>query len=223
MRLPLGLFAALTALIFAVWWWLGAPAQMPASPLAPGEKIGCVSYAPFRPGQSPFDLSTRIESRQIDEDLALLAGVTQCIRTYSTDFGLDQVPELARRHGLKVIQGLWLSGEPDKNSIQLRTAVDLARRYPDVITAVVVGNEVLLRGEMTASDLAGFLRTVKAQVSVPVTYADVWEFWLRNPGLLDVVDFVTIHILPYWEDFPIPAQNAAAHIGAIRQNVAAAF
>ena len=223
MRLPIVFFAGLTAIVVAVWWWLGVPVQMPPSPLAPGEKIGCVSYAPFRPGQSPFDLSTRIEPQQIDEDLALLAGVTQCIRTYSTDFGLDQVPELARRHGLKVIQGLWLSGEPAKNSIQLQTTINLAKRYPDVITAVVVGNEVLLRGEMTASDLAGFIRTVKAQVAMPVTYADVWEFWLRNPALLDVVDFVIIHILPYWEDFPIPAQNAAPHIEAIRERVAAAF
>ncbi len=36
-------------------------------------------------------------------------------------------------------------------------------------------------------------------------------------------DFITIHILPYWEDFPIPARNAAAHVAAIRKRVAAAF
>jgi glucan 1,3-beta-glucosidase len=64
---------------------------------------------------------------------------------------------------------------------------------------------------------------VKSQVPVRVTYADVWEFWLRNPALLEAVDFVTIHILPYWEDFPIPAQEGGAHIDAIRQKVAAAF
>jgi glucan 1,3-beta-glucosidase len=64
---------------------------------------------------------------------------------------------------------------------------------------------------------------VKQQVKVPVTYADVWEFWVRNPALADVADFVTIHILPYWEDFPIAAENAAAHVDAIRRRVAAAF
>jgi len=223
MRLPLGLFAVLTAVIFAVWWALGAAVQMPPSPLKSGEKLNCVSYAPFRPGQSPFDPGIRIEPRQIDEDLALLAPVTECIRTYSTDYSLDQVPEIARRHGLKVIQGLWLSGEPEKNRYQIQTAIGLAKRYPDVITAVVVGNEVLLRGEMSAADVLGVIRTVKSQVPVRVTYADVWEFWLRNPALLEVVDFVTIHILPYWEDFPIPAKEAGAHIEAIRRKVAAAF
>jgi exo-beta-1,3-glucanase (GH17 family) len=223
MRLPLALFAVLTTVIFAVWWALGAAVQMPPSPLLPGEKLNCISYAPFRPGQSPFDPATRIEPRQIDEDLALLAPVTGCIRTYSTDYSLDQVPEIAKRHGLKVIQGLWLSGEPEKNRYQIQTAIDLARRYPDVITAVVVGNEVLLRGEMSAADLLNVIRTVKSQVPVRVTYADVWEFWLRNPALLEAVDFVTVHILPYWEDFPIPAKQAGAHIEAIRRKVAAAF
>jgi glucan 1,3-beta-glucosidase len=86
-----------------------------------------------------------------------------------------------------------------------------------------VGNEVLLRGEMSGPDLTNTIRAVKAQVKVPVTYADVWEFWLRNPEVASAVDFVTIHILPYWEDFPIPAAQAAAHVEAIRNRVVAAM
>ncbi len=99
----------------------------------------------------------------------------------------------------------------------------LTREYPATITALVVGNEVLLRGEMTTADLAATIRSVKAQVAVPVTYADVWEFWLRNRELYDAVDFVTIHILPYWEDFPVRAKFAAAHVDAIRRRMAVAF
>ncbi len=58
---------------------------------------------------------------------------------------------------------------------------------------------------------------------MPVTYADVWEFWLRHREIAAAVDFITIHILPYWEDFPIPAREAARHVDAIRRQVAAAF
>jgi len=87
----------------------------------------------------------------------------------------------------------------------------------------VVGNEVLLRGELAAEDIAAVLREVKAATGKPVTYADVWEFWLRNRELATAVDFITIHILPYWEDFPIAADRAGAHVDEIRSKVAAAF
>ena len=103
--------------------------------------------------QDPFGPDLPIDVRQIDEDLAQLKQVTGCIRTYSIDHGLDQIPEVARRHGLKVMQGLWLSSLPDLSRKQIEGAVALAKRYPEVITAVIVGNEVLLRGEMSARSL----------------------------------------------------------------------
>ena len=150
-----------------------------------------------------------IDPRQIDEDLAQLKQITDCVRTYSIDHGLDQIPEIARRHGMKVLQGLWLSNQPDRSRHQVETAIALAKRFPDVIAAVIVGNEVLLRGEMSGPDLVRIIREVKAQVSMPVTYADVWEFWLRHREVAAAVDFVSIHILPYWEDFPIPGARRA--------------
>ena len=162
-------------------------------------------------------------AEQIDEDLALLAKYTGCIRTYSVDDGRDDVLKSARRYGLKVLHGVWVSGDPDRTHRQIATSIAYAKDYPDVITAIVVGNEVLLRGEMTAANLIAVIREIKAQVSMPVTYADVWEFWLRYPDVQSAVDFVTIHVLPYWEDFPIPASRAAAHLVAIRNRVAAAF
>ncbi len=58
---------------------------------------------------------------------------------------------------------------------------------------------------------------------MPVTYADVWEFWLRNREVYDAVDFVTIHILPYWEDIPVRAKFAAGHVDDIRKRMAVAF
>ena len=166
---------------------------------------------------------TRVEPWQIEEDVALLSKYTGCIRTYSVDDGRADVLESARRHGLKVLYGVWVSGDPAKTRRQIETTVAFAKAYPDVIAAVVVGNEVLLRGEMSSTDLIAYIRQVKAQVAMPVTYADVWEFWLRYPDVQNAVDFVTIHVLPYWEDFPIPAARAAAHTAAIRERIAAAF
>ena len=223
MRLGAVLFALTAAAIVAAWGWLGAAVEMPASPLAQGEKIPCVSYAPFRGDQDPFGPDVPIDPRQIEEDLLALKPLTDCIRTYSIDHGLDQIPEIAGRHGMKVMLGLWLSSLPEASRHQTETAIALAKRYPDVIQSIVVGNEVLLRGEMSAPDLVKTIRAVKAQVTMPVTYADVWEFWLRYRDIAAAVDFITIHILPYWEDFPIPVKDAAAHVESIRKDVAAAF
>ena len=165
-------------------------------------------------------MSTR---KQIDEDLTLLSRYTDCVRTYSVEYGQDQIAGIAQRHGMKVLQGIWLSSKAAKNRQQIATVVALAKKYPDVIRAIIVGNEVLLRGDLSVTDLESAIREVKAQVSQPVTYADVWEFWLRYSDLQNFVDFVTIHILPYWEDFPLPASLAAAHVDDIRKKVAAAI
>ncbi|MGX9428246.1 MULTISPECIES: glycoside hydrolase family 17 protein [Bradyrhizobium] len=223
LRTPLALLLISLGLIAAVWWWLATPITLARAPIDPNAKLQCVSYAPFRDTQTPLIPTTHISADQIAQDLADLAKVTECVRTYSIENGLDQVPGLAAKVGLKVIQGIWLGSDRIKNQTQIAVAVGLAKQYPGVITALVVGNEVLLRGEMTTADLAAYVRAVKAQVQVPVTYADVWEFWLRNREVYDAVDFVTIHILPYWEDMPVRAKFAAAHVDAIRKRMAVAF
>jgi len=222
-RTPLALLLLSLGSIAATWWWLATPISLARAPIDPNAKLLCVSYAPFRGEQTPLSATTHISAGQISEDLAQLAKISDCVRTYSIDHGLDQVPELAAKAGLKVIQGIWLSSNRQKNAVQIATGIRLAKEFPTTITALVVGNEVLLRGEMTQSDLAAIIRSVKAQVPVPVTYADVWEFWLRYREIYDAVDFVTIHILPYWEDFPIRAKNAAAHVEQIRRRMEVAF
>jgi glucan 1,3-beta-glucosidase len=219
---PLASFALTALLILLAWWWLGSPVE-PGVSRPSAAKFYCLSYAPFRGAQNPLVESTRVEPWQIDEDLALAAKYTGCIRTYSVEDGRDDVLKSARRYGLKVLHGVWVSDDPERTRRQVEATIAYAKAYPDVIAAIVVGNEVLLRGEMTAADLIGVIREVKAHVSMPVTYADVWEFWLRNPDVQSAVDFVTVHILPYWEDFPIPAVRAATHVAAIRAKVAAAF
>jgi exo-beta-1,3-glucanase (GH17 family) len=222
-RTPLALLVVSLIAIAAVWWWLATPITLLRAPIEPNAKLMCVSYAPFRGSQTPLNLETHVPVEQIEQDLKQLVKVTDCVRTYSIDNGLDQVAGVAAKVGLKVIQGLWLGSNRLRNQNQIATVVQLVKQYPGVITSVVVGNEVLLRGEMTASDLAAIIRAVKAQVAIPVTYADVWEYWLRNREIYDAVDFVTIHILPYWEDFPIRAKYAAAHVDSIRQRMAIAF
>ncbi len=222
MRHGLACLAVAAALIAAVWAWLGAPVAMPQG-LTPGEKLWCISYAPFRGLETPFNVETAIPAARIEADLTQLAKLTDCVRVYSADQGLEHVLPIAQKLGLKVLQGFWVSGDPVKTKVQMDLAIDLVNRYPDAVRALVVGNEVLLRGDMSAPDLANLIRQSKARVKVPVTYADVWEFWLRSRDVAATVDFLTIHILPYWEDFPIATRDAGAHVASIHRQMAQAF
>ncbi|MVT69433.1 beta-(1-6) glucans synthase [Bradyrhizobium pachyrhizi] len=224
LRTPLALLLISFAVIASVWWWLATPITLVRAPIDPAAKLQCVSYTPFRGAQTPLDPTTQIPVEQIEQDLTDLAKVTDCVRTYSIENGLDQVPGVAAKVGLKVMQGIWLSSNRFKNLQQIAIAVRLAKEYPGVVTSLIVGNEVLLRGEMTATDLAGNIRAVKAAAgNLPVTYADVWEYWVKNREIYDAVDFVTIHILPYWEDIPVKAKYAAAHVDDIRKRMAVTF
>src|SRR5262249_5625889 len=109
------LLAAAAAAIIAGWAWLGAEVRLPPSTLTADEKVHCISYAPFRGDQEPFGPDVPIDPRQIAEDLVQLKTMTDCVRTYSVDHGLDRIAEIAAGHGIKVIQGLWLSSLPDRN------------------------------------------------------------------------------------------------------------
>jgi exo-beta-1,3-glucanase (GH17 family) len=222
-RTSLALLLMSLSMIAVVWWWLAMPLTLARAPIDPAAKLDCVSYAPFRNHQSPWNSGLIISPEQIAADLVELSKISKCVRTYSVENGLDKVPELASKVGLKVILGVWIGRNRLKNALLIDTAISLAKDYPGVITAIILGNEVLLRGEMTASNLREILRSVKTRVNVPVTYADVWEFWLHYREVSDDVDFVTIHILPYWEDFPVRAEDAAAHVDAIRKRMAIAF
>ncbi len=223
LRTPLALLLICLGMIALLWWWLATPVALARAPIDPAAKLDCISYAPYRGEQNPLTPGLVVGREQIAADMAQLANISNCVRTYSTGNGLDQLPEIAGKVGLKVLLGIWIGTSRLENARQIETAIDLAKQHPDTVSGVIVGSEVLLRGEMTASDLSRIIRSVKARVGVPVTYADVWEYWLRNREVSDAVDFVTIHILPYWEDLPIGARFAAAHIATIRDRAAVAF
>ena len=218
------LFAALAGGVLAAlaitgfWLWRASPVPMPD---APGGRFACVSYAPFRGEQTPFDPTLVIPRAQIEEDLTHLKTESDCVRIYAVNQGLDQVLPIAEKLGMKVLMGLWIGRTAQDNEVQVARGIELAKAHPGTIKGIIVGNEVLLRQEQPASVLETLLKRVKAESGLPVTYADVWEFWLRHPELADDVDFVTIHILPYWEDDPVPAADGVLHIDTILRMVEA--
>lgn len=212
---------ALLVVLSGYWAWLwqrSAPATVGDAPVA---QLPCVSYAPFRrPGHGPREDSAGVSRAQVLEDLRILQRITSCVRTYGVDLGLEHVPEVARELGLRVLLGAWLDRDPQATARQVSTALALAHAHRDVVIALVIGNEVLLRGDMQPAELARWLAHVRERTNLPVTYADVWEFWLRHAeDLRAQVDVVTVHILPYWEDHPVGEAQAVTHVQQVALRV----
>jgi exo-beta-1,3-glucanase (GH17 family)/uncharacterized membrane protein len=213
----IALFAALIILLNGLFSYLtNLPQDVGLD--VPDGKLNSLSFAPFREGQSPLLLQFPTPE-QIDEDLQLMADKTHTIRTYSSTEGMKVIPELARKHGLKMIQGAWIGYLDADARLEIEALVEAANKYPDVIKRVIVGNEVLLRGEREPQALVEYIREVKKRIKQPVSYADVWSMYMKYPDLIKEVDFITIHILPYWEDEPIAVEDAPAHIERIYKQV----
>ncbi|SEW12552.1 glycoside hydrolase family 17 [Luteibacter sp. 329MFSha] len=220
---PLAWIVLVIAAVFGVayWWLLGRPVDLPDSPTA---KIACVSYAPYRlDGETPFDPNAFISPERIDADLKALSTRFDCVRTYSMGQGLGAVPDIAGRYGMKVLMGIWLGRDTIANEREIKLGLEAAKRDHASLRGIVVGNEVLLRGELSEKALAAYIERVNAATDVPVTYADVWEFWQKHPGLAKAVDYVTIHILPYWEDEPVAPEKAVRHVADVYQRMKAEF
>ncbi len=222
MRLP-ALCASLFAVCFAIliatalWAWLGRPIALPD--LADG-RLECLSYTVAYADASPLDGDFAAPSGLMDADMQRLKPLTNCIRTYSSIGTQGDAVTAAAAAGIKVFVGIWIGDNDKANEKEITRALALAEAHPNAVRALVVGNEVLLRREMTGDRLARIIRSVKARSTHPVTYADIFEFWRRNPAVADAVDFMMIHVLPYWDD-PAPVSIDEVQ-GRVREVVAKA-
>jgi exo-beta-1,3-glucanase (GH17 family)/cellulose synthase/poly-beta-1,6-N-acetylglucosamine synthase-like glycosyltransferase len=196
--LPSLLIAAIFAtLTFAVWASLNRPTREPPWPA----RIQGFAFSPFRANEDPTHLQMPTDA-EISSDLALLAGKVNAVRSYSVAGTLADIPELADHYDLNVALGVWLDSHKDRNEQQLQTAIDLANAHQNVVR-VIVGNEVLLRGDLTLKELEGYLDRARAAIGPPVGTAETWDTWLSNPELAQHVDFIGVHLLPYWEGVPV--------------------
>ncbi len=206
----------IVGLHFAALGWLNRPRQV--GPDAPAGKLRSLSFAPFREGYSPLEKIYPLPE-QVEEDVHLLADKTRSIRTYTSLGGLQPTPGFARKYGLKMIAGGWLSAKAADNRREVDALVKSANENPDVVERVIIGNEVLLRGEMGVDRLIEYIREVKRAVRQPVSYADVWSMYMKYPQLIAEVDFITIHVLPYWEDEPISIDQATEHLEKVVRQI----
>ena len=197
---------AVTAGHVSFWSWRNAPVPVEA---APG-RIESVSYSPsgrdYDPNENPV-----VPTIELERDMSAISGFANGVRTYSSLGSQGEVPEIAARQGLDVTLGLWISDDKARNEREIARAIELAYTVRG-IDRVVVGNEALLRAEVTDAELAAYIKRVRAALParIPVGTADVWSEIVKAKETIDASDFMGVHVLPYWEG--VPVENALTWI-----------
>ncbi len=197
--------ALLVFINFSIWSYVNNPLQ-----LQPWTKTTMgVTFDPMRKYDTQTS-DTFPSEADIDHDLSLLANKVHAVRTYSVLKGLDKIPELAAKYNLNTTVGAWIDGNLEKNRQEVETLINVSRQNNPKIIRIMVGNEVLLRAEITAEQLIEYIREVKKNTWRPVSTSETWDVWLKHPELVAEVDFIAVHILPYWEG--IAAEDAVDYV-----------
>ncbi|MDA0339929.1 MAG: glycosyltransferase, partial [Proteobacteria bacterium] len=203
-RLVLPLALVFGALVQGAGWLLSYDISAPPNM---DTKVRSVSYdlgGPELDGKVPNDKDMQHINRQLDS----IASVAHSLRLYASNPYTAFIAALADDRDVHVTIGAWISTSDESNRREIDAALKIANQYGNV-SALVIGNETLLRDEQTVDELGRLLRDARRRSRVPVTTGETWDTWLKYPELANNVDFISAHILPYWEG--IPAENAIAH------------
>ncbi|MFH1123912.1 MAG: glycosyltransferase [Pseudomonadota bacterium] len=184
---------AFAVLTFSLWAFFNRPVPEPPWP----ERIQGFSFSPFRLGQDGIARAYPSQE-EIEADLRLLSGKTHAVRTYSVDGPLSKIPKLAAKYGINVALGVWIGSDKDRNYQEYEIAKWLAWTHRNVVR-VIVGNEAILRGDIPKEDLYAYLDAMRAALYQPVSTAEPWHVWIKHPDMAQHVDFIAVHLLPYWE------------------------
>lgn len=162
------------------------------------EKIHGIAFSPYIEGQGP---GTLITDAQIRERLSVIQASTHWIRTFSCTEGNERTPPIAAENGLKSMVGVWLDDDLENNERELTNAIEVANAgYADILA---VGNEVLLRGDLSEDQLIEYINRVKQAVhGINVGYVDAYFKFIDHPRVTDVCDIILANCYPFWEGCP---------------------
>ena len=159
------------------------------------QKIHGICFSPYIEGQGP---GTQIDAAQIRERLSFIQPCINWLRTFSCTEGNELIPGIAAENGLKTMVGVWLNDDRENNEKELVNAIEVAKAGHAGILAV--GNEVLLRGDMSEDELIEYINRAKQAVpGVDVGYVDAYFKFVDHPRVTDACDGVLDNGDPFWE------------------------
>lgn len=161
-------------------------------------KIHGISFSPYIEGQGP---GTQLESAQIHNRLCIIQPYVHWIRSFSCSEGNELIPAIAKENGLNTLVGVWLDDNIEHNEMEIANAIAVAKAgHADILS---VGNEVLLRGDLTEDQLIDYVSRVKSAVpDIDVGYVDAYFEFVDHPRISDACDVILANCYPFWEGWP---------------------
>jgi exo-beta-1,3-glucanase (GH17 family) len=158
-------------------------------------KIHGISFSPYVEGQGP---GTQISEAQIRERLAFIQPYVKWVRSFSCKEGNEKIPAIAAENGLKNMVGVWLDDDLEQNEVEIANAIEVAKAgHADILA---VGNEVLLRGDISEDELLEYIRRVKeAAPDTEVGYVDAYFEFVDHPRVTEACDVLLANCYPFWE------------------------
>ncbi|UII76793.1 glycosyl hydrolase family 17 protein [Flagellimonas sp. HMM57] len=152
-------------------------------------------FSPYVEGQKPGD---QITEDQIRRRMEIIKPYTKWIRSFSCTEGNEAIPRIAKEYGIKTMVGAWLGDDPKINKQEVENLIQLAKE--DYVDIAAVGNEVMLRGDLTEDELLAFMAQVKQAVpNVPVGYVDAYYEFTERERITEACDIILANCYPFWE------------------------
>jgi exo-beta-1,3-glucanase (GH17 family)/cellulose synthase/poly-beta-1,6-N-acetylglucosamine synthase-like glycosyltransferase len=219
---------ALVALIHAGLWALAekrVPAPDVEGPLA------SVSYAPFAGATHADKAQTSVARIRTDLSIlaphtrairtySATQGV-ELVPPIAAQFGLKvtagawldndakrnereirSVIDLARRNSN--IEGIVVGNETvyRGETVLLPDESLSAEELEQIRSARNADEQARIKERINVARLIKVIQRVKREAQVPVTTGEIWSVWRDHPELASAVDYIAVHILPYWEGVP---------------------
>ncbi len=173
------------------------------------EKYDGFCYGPFRENENP-DMGVYPTVTELKEDLAFIFKFTNKIRTYGCTFSLGEIPAICDSIGLDCYIGAWIGKEQIENEQEIEQLLKIAHAKHKSVKGLVVGNEVVLRKDMSVEALSALIKKVNDTTDIPVGTAETWKVLEDNPEIAENADFIFVHIYPYWDGISI--ENSVAYV-----------
>ncbi|MCL5127345.1 MFS transporter [Algibacter sp. L4_22] len=161
-------------------------------------------FSPYLEGQNIGDT---LSKKQIEQRMDIIAPYTKWVRSFSCTDGNELIPIVAHNKGLKTMVGAWIDTDKSKNDREIKALIKLAKDgYVDI---AVVGNEALLRDDLTEEDILEYIAEVKkALPNTPVGYVDAYFQFSERARLVDACDVILANCYPFWEGCHIDQTSA---------------